>query len=233
MSFWTEGLFVMFGALAASAAVCGGAVALAHLARVDRALAWPFGRTVGPQDLINQVSHLADVARSEGLLSLERHATDLRQPMLTAGVAMVVEGVPAARILESIEAEACAQTVEGSWGRRIWAWVVGHPQAPAAAGTGLLLMILLNSAGQLERLGPTVAAVGLLAFLVASMAMAVAGAPGRIEAGAKAQQVLAGMIMARGMAMIREGKDGRTVRAGLMPLLPPVAREHVSRARAA
>jgi chemotaxis protein MotA len=233
MSFWTEGVPIMIAALAASAAICGGAIAAAKLARIDGLLArWTAG-VPGPDVLIDQLSGMADLAKREGLLSLERHVQSLREPLLVAGVGMIIEGVPAARIMETIEAESCAEAATGPWPRRALAWLTNHPQPIAGLSAATLLVIFLSSRGDLMQTGQAAAAAGLGVLLVGVLGMAVVGSPERTGAGNEARRVLSGLVLAKGIAMIRQGMDGPAVRSGLMAMLPQGARGTAVRSKAA
>lgn len=233
MSFWTEGLPVVTAALAASAAVCAGAVVASKLLNVDGLLARLTTRGRSPEVLIDELAGLADLARREGLLSLERRAQELREPLLSAGIGMVVEGVPAAQISEAIQAESFARAAGGPWRLRIVAWLTVHPQVFAGVAAATLLGIFLSSRGELTQTGEAAAAAGLGVLLVGIISMAVTGSPQRSDAGVVAGRVLAGLLLARGIAMIQRGADGREVRAQLEAMLPHAQRTQAARARAA
>lgn len=229
MSSWADGLMAAVSALGASAAVCAGAVAAARLLRIDLLVNRSAAPGPDPREVIDLMAELAGLAKREGLLSLEGHLKSLGNPLLTAGVGMAIDGVPADRIELSLLSEAEADLGDS----RAETLLERYPVAVPASGAAMIVGAVLGTGGTMAGIGAIVGGVGAGVFFAGILIAMRLFSPPRGVSTAAAGRAMAGMLTARGVALIRQGFDGPATRAALSGLLPPRAQEAAARAQAA
>jgi chemotaxis protein MotA len=169
--------------------------------------------------LIAQLLTLAEAARRDGLLSLERRVEELEEPFLVLGVQLTVDGAQP-ELLESLlrtEVHSYSESFRDckaffdNWGK----------MAPAFGmiGTLLGLIIMLGNLSDPDALGPGMA-VAMITTLYGSVIANVICIPFSEKlASVMKQEVLAREIMVRGILGIQAGESPRLLEQKLNPLL--------------
>jgi chemotaxis protein MotA len=218
---WLQDVVGVIGLVAAAIGACVLAVVIARQSRLEAVLRrWGGEDAPEPRVVIAMLAECAEVARKQGLLALEGFVAQVREPILARGVSLAVEARTPEEIRDALHAE-----VEALAARRAGAAASLGTVALCIRGVGLAaLTAVVVGASVLVVAGPEVLpAPGLL--MGAGMAVGVlAGVGGGILGmrGERAQagNVLAGLLIAEGVALIRAGQDGWTVERALARLLP-------------
>lgn len=176
------GLLASFGALGASVVMEGGS--LRGLVSMP-AMVIVFGGTLGatlvsiplkdflrlpgllklaffPQsfshvDTAKDIVRLAGLARRKGLLHLEAEAAELKDPFLTKGLALVIDGTDADMIRETMETEIMAMETRHKAGAKIFALMGGLAPTMGVIGTVMGLVNMLANVNDPSTMGPAIA----------------------------------------------------------------------------
>ena len=93
--------------------------------------------TLNTSDMIGKIIELSNVARKEGLLSLEEAATDLDDPFLKKGILLIVDGTDPELVRAIMETELVS--VEGRHKDTIGFWDTLAAMGPAWGMIGTLI----------------------------------------------------------------------------------------------
>ena len=123
--------------------------------------------TLNTSDMIGKIIELSNVARKEGLLSLEEAATDLDDPFLKKGILLIVDGTDPELVRAIMETELVS--VEGRHKDTIGFWDTLAAMGPAwgMIGTLIGLVDMLYHMDDPSTLGPAMA-VALITTLYGS-----------------------------------------------------------------
>ena len=124
--------------------------------------------TLNTSDMIGKIIELSNVARKEGLLSLEEAATDLDDPFLKKGILLIVDGTDPELVRAIMETELVS--VEGRHKDTIGFWDTLAAMGPAwgMIGTLIGLVLMLKDMQDSASIGPKMA-VALLTTLYGSL----------------------------------------------------------------
>ena len=119
-------------------------------------------------EMIGKIIELSNVARKEGLLSLEEAATDLEEPFLKKGILLIVDGTDPELVRAIMETELVS--VEGRHKETIGFWDTLAAMGPAwgMIGTLIGLVLMLKDMQDSASIGPKMA-VALLTTLYGSL----------------------------------------------------------------
>ena len=198
--------------------------------RLDALFAWllPAAERAPAAD-IERLAALADLAKREGLLSLEAHTASSGDELIESGLRLLIEGAPRGQLRRELEllldARIARQTRAGGgrWTR------VSHLAVLAAAVCGLVIT---------WRVGTTAPGLwqGVAAFFVCYASLLgiafVGPACDRAFAVAGAGRALEGLMTIEAIMLISQGADADSVRAALTALMPPSTRTRATRAAA-
>ena len=177
--------------------------------------------------VISNVINLANVARKEGLLSLEEASGDIEDPFLKKVIMLVVDGTDAELVRGILETElVCLEErhkkVIGFWEK----WAELGP-AWGMIGTLIGLVNMLNNMEDASAIGPAMA-VALLTTLYGSMIANWLCAP--IAAKMKVNndlEVIVKEVMVEGLLSIQAGENPRVIEEKLKSFLSPAVRNEV------
>ena len=124
--------------------------------------------TLNTSDMIGKIIELSNVARKEGLLSLEEAAADLDDPFLKKGILLIVDGTDPELVRAIMETELVS--VEGRHKDTIGFWDTLAAMGPAwgMIGTLIGLVLMLKDMQDSASIGPKMA-VALLTTLYGSL----------------------------------------------------------------
>ncbi len=176
-------------------------------------------------EMIRSIIDLSNVARKEGLLSLEEAAADLEEPFLKKGILLIVDGTDPDLVraimeteLESIEAR--HKAVTGFWdtlGTMGPAW--------GMVGTLVGLVSMLNHMQNIDVIGPAMA-VALMTTLYGSLLANWLCIPvsNKLKEN-NALEIQQKEIMIEGLLSIQAGENPRVIEEKLKSFLSPKDRE--------
>ena len=177
-------------------------------------------------EMIQKIIELSNIARKEGLLSLEEAATDMEEPFLKKGILLIVDGTDPDLVRAIMETELVS--IEGRHKTRIGFWDTLGSMGPAwgMIGTLIGLVHMLYNMGDVSTLGPAMA-VALITTLYGSVLANWICAP--IGAKLKADnegEMMMKEVMIEGLLSIQAGENPRVIEEKLKSFLAPKDREN-------
>ena len=180
---------------------------------------------VNTADLIKKIIDLSNVARKEGLLSLEESAADMDEPFLKKGILLVVDGTDpdlVRGILET-EMECIDSRHKGTAG--FWETLGAMGPAWGMIGTLVGLVNMLNNMSDASSIGPSMA-VALITTLYGSLLANWICAPTAAKLKAdNAIEMMQKQVMIEGLLSIQAGENPRVIEEKLKSFLAPKDRE--------
>ena len=172
-------------------------------------------------DMIKKIIDLSNVARKEGLLSLEEAAADLDEPFLKKGILLVVDGTDPDLVRSIMETELIS--VEGRHKNLIGFWETLGSMGPAWGMIGTLvgLVNMLYNMEDAAAIGPAMG-VALITTLYGSLlANWICGPVGAKLKQDNASECMQKEIMIEGLLSIQAGENPRVIEEKLKSFLAP------------
>lgn len=178
-------------------------------------------------EMIGKIIELSNVARKEGLLSLEEAATDLEEPFLKKGILLIVDGTDPELVRAIMETELVS--VEGRHKETIGFWDTLAAMGPAwgMIGTLIGLINMLKNMSDVTSVGPNMS-VALVTTFYGSILANWLCTP--VSAKLKADndaEIEAKEIMVEGLLSIQAGENPRVIEEKLKSFLAPKDRTTV------
>ena len=179
-------------------------------------------------EMIGKIIELSNVARKEGLLSLEEAATDLEEPFLKKGILLIVDGTDPELVRAIMETELVS--VEGRHKETIGFWdtlaamaLLGYDRYPDRSGRYVV------SHGRSVHTGPAMA-VALITTLYGSLLANWICTPvsNKLKAD-NAVEMQQKEVMIEGLLSIQAGENPRVIEEKLKSFLPPKDRTSADR----
>ena len=176
------------------------------------------------QDIIGKIIDLSNVARKEGLLSLEEAAGDLNDDFLRKGILLIVDGTDPELVRGIMETELAS--IEGRHNKVISFFEQFAAMGPAwgMIGTLIGLVNMLYNMEDSSKIGPAMA-VALLTTLYGSMIANWLCLPATFKMKKNnASEVMVKEIMIEGLLSIQAGENPRVIEEKLKSFLSPAER---------
>lgn len=176
---------------------------------------------INTSEMIKNIIDLSNVARKEGLLSLEEAATDLDEPFLKKGILLVVDGTDPDLVRAILETELIS--VEDRHKKVIGFWDMVASMGPAwgMIGTLIGLIAMLKDLNDPSSIGPAMA-LALITTLYGSLLANWLATPIanklRVNNAAEMQQK---EVMIEGLLSIQAGENPRVIEEKLKSFLSP------------
>lgn len=171
--------------------------------------------------IINKIIELSNVARKEGLLSLEEAAADLDDPFLKKGILLIVDGTDPELVRGILETE--LSSVEGRHKAKISFWQDVASMGPAwgMIGTLIGLINMLQNMSDASSVGPNMA-IALITTLYGSMLANWIATPvaTKLKSNNDAESMVK-EIMIEGLLSIQAGENPRVIEEKLKSFLAP------------
>ncbi len=182
--------------------------------------------TLDMSEMIKKIIELSNVARKEGLLSLEEAASDLDEPFLKKGILLIVDGTDPDLVRGIMETELVS--IEGRHRKLIGFWDTLASMGPAWGMIGTLvgLVDMLNNMQDAGAIGPSMA-VALITTLYGSLLANWISIPvsNKLKAD-NAVEMLLKEIMIEGLLSIQAGENPRVIEEKLKSFLAPKDRSN-------
>lgn len=176
-------------------------------------------------EMIRRIIDLSNVARKEGLLSLEEAAADLEDAFLKKGILLIVDGTDPELVRAIMETE--LMSLEERHKGKVSFWETLGAMGPAWGMIGTLIG-LINMLGNLSdpgSLGPAMS-VALLTTMYGSMLANWLCAPVANKMKANSgKEVMVKQIMIEGLLSIQAGENPRVIEEKLKSFVAPKDRE--------
>lgn len=181
-----------------------------------------FGGTI--QDLVK----FAEIARREGILSLENHVGDMKEEFIIRGVKMAIDGTDPELIKVILDSELEGMMERHMQGKMVLDQFGKYAPAFGMIGTLMGLIFMLSTMDDPSTIGPSMAVALITTLYGAIIANAFAGPIGDKLYAKDQEEVLLKSIIIAGVMSIQSGDNPRVVESKLLTYLPPGARDAVS-----
>ena len=184
-------------------------------------------------EIISKIIELSNVARKEGLLSLEEAAGNLEDPFLKKGILLIVDGTDPDLVRAIMETELVSIETRHKKCIAFWDDLGGMGPAWGMIGTLVGLVNMLQNMSDASAIGPAMA-VALITTLYGSLLANWICAPvaGKLKVN-NAAELLAKEIEIEGLLSIQAGENPRVIEEKLKSFLSPKEREGVGEQEAA
>ena len=174
---------------------------------------------------ITQIIEMANVARREGLLSLEKIVQDLDNPFLKKGLEMVVDGLPPEQVQEIMENEIIGMEDRHKIGSDIFKTAGTSSPTLGVLGAVIGLIGALGNLNDVEALGHMISAA-FVATLYGIFFGYVLFIPfsNRLKLKSEMEVFQMGLIM-EGVLAIQSGSSPKAIEKKLYSLLDPKQRQ--------
>lgn len=215
-------LVVVIGG-AAGAVIC--AFPLAKITKAHTViLKSVFNEAPDIEGVIKDLVKFAEIARREGILSLENHIGDMKEEFVVRGIKMAVDGTDPELIRVIMETELEGLMDRHMQGKMILDQFAKYAPAFGMIGTLLGLIFMLGSMSDPSAIGPSMA-VALITTLYGAIVANVFAGPlaDKLYQNDQAEVLMKTVIIA-GVMAIQSGDNPRVVESKLLTYLPPSER---------
>jgi len=183
-----------------------------------------FHQSQSIEQLIQDLVSYAEIARRDGILSLENSTKEINDPFIVRGIQMAVDGTDP-ELIEQIMNNELENLVERHEQSKAMFDAIGK-YAPAFGMIGTLvgLVGMLANLDNPDAIGPGLATALLTTFYGALLANALALPLADRLSRRSAEEVLYKTIIIKGVMAIQSGDNPRIVEQKLRTFLPPSAR---------
>ncbi len=177
-------------------------------------------RTRSAADVVVLIVALAEIARRDGLLALEKPVASLNDPFLRKGFQMAIDGADASVIAAVLRAEMESTDLRHTYGVRMLESMGRSAPVFGMIGTVIGLVIMLGQMNDPSRIGPGMA-VALLTTLYGLVLANVFFLPlARKLTHRSSEELLNKQIVLDGVLAIQAGDNPRVVERRLRAYLP-------------
>ncbi len=179
-------------------------------------------------DIIKKIIELSNVARKDGLLSLEEAAADMDEPFLKKGILLVVDGTDPDLVRDIMQAEMDNAEARHKTCMGFWDTLGAMGPAWGMIGTLVGLVNMLNNMEDASSIGPSMA-VALITTLYGSLLANWICTPtsNKLKAD-NAIEMIQKEVMVEGLLSIQAGENPRVIEEKLKSFLAPKERASAS-----
>lgn len=179
-----------------------------------------FSKSRDPMELISDMVKYAEIARRDGILSLENVTSEIDDPFIVSGIQMAVDGTDP-ELIEQIMMNDL-ETIESrhSDGKALFDNIGRYAPAFGMIGTLVGLVIMLQNMEDPSSIGPAMA-VALLTTMYGAVVANLFALPMADKLGLRSrEEIMLKMIVIKGVMSIQSGDNPRIVEQKLMTFLP-------------
>ena len=181
--------------------------------------------TMNVPEIIQKIIELSNVARKEGLLSLEEAASDIDDEFLKKGILLIVDGTDPELVRAIMETELVS--VEGRHKDKIGFWENIGAMGPAwgMIGTLIGLINMLRDLSDFASIGPNMSTALITTFYGSVLANAICTPVSNKLKVDNAAEMMLKEVMIEGLLSIQAGENPRVIEEKLKSFLSPQERE--------
>jgi len=184
-----------------------------------------FAKKTDAGETIRDLVKYAEVARREGILSLENLIPDMKDDFIVRGVKMAVDGADPELIQHILDTELEALMDRHTVGKQVIETIGRYAPAFGMIGTLMGLISMLSNMDDPSAIGPGMA-VALITTLYGALIANIFAGPIADKLGIRdAEEVLIKTLIVTGVMSIQSGDNPRVVESKLMTFLPPSQRK--------
>ncbi len=172
-------------------------------------------------EIIQKIIDLSNVARKEGLLSLEEAAGDIDDDFLKKGILLVVDGTDPELVRAIMETELAS--VEERHKNKIGFWENVGAMGPAwgMIGTLIGLILMLKDLSDFASIGPNMSTALITTFYGSVLANWICSPVATKLKGKNAEEMMVKEIEIEGLLSIQAGENPRVIEEKLKSFLAP------------
>ena len=179
-----------------------------------------FAKAQNANALIKDLVSYAEVARRDGILSLENVANEIEDPFVVGGIRMAVDGTDPELIKQIMESELESVAARHEAGRALFENLGKYAPAFGMIGTLIGLVIMLKNMDDPSAIGPGMA-IALLTTLYGSLLANLVALPLADKLGTRSRdELILKEIVIQGVMAIQSGDNPRVVEQKLKSFLP-------------
>ena len=172
-------------------------------------------------DMITKIIELSNVARKEGLLSLEEAASDLEDPFMKKGILLIVDGTDPELVRGILETELMSIEARHKGKSGFWDTLGAMGPAWGMIGTLVGLVCMLQNMSDPTTIGPKMGVALITTFYGSLLANWIcAPVSNKLQAN-NAIEIQAKEIMIEGLLSIQAGENPRVIEEKLKSFLAP------------
>ncbi|EED30902.1 flagellar motor component [gamma proteobacterium NOR5-3] len=176
-------------------------------------------KTSDPEELIEKIVELANIARKEGMLALENQEID--NDFLDEGVKMLIDG-NSREVVNTVLSKDMQQTIERhTWGAKVFSATADVAPAMGMIGTLIGLVQMLSNMSDPKSIGPAMAVALLTTLYGAMLANMIAMPIADKLTLRKADELRVRSMCIDGVLAIQEGQNPRIIESMLKAYLEP------------
>jgi len=183
-----------------------------------------FGAPPDPLETIKDLVSYAEIARREGILSLENVIEDMKDPFIVRGIKMAVDGTDPDLIKTIMENELEGLMDRHAQGKKIMDNMAKYAPAFGMIGTLMGLIFMLQNMDDPSAIGPGMAVALITTMYGALIANVVASPVADKLAIRDAEEIIVKTIVIAGVMAIQSGDNPRVVESKLLTFLAPSKR---------
>ena len=185
-----------------------------------------FYKKTSPDEVIVEIIQLANIARKEGLLSLEEYAEKLDDDFLKKGIMLIVDGTDPDLVRNIMETELIFLEERHSEGQSIFETMGTYAPAFGMIGTLIGLINMLKVLDDPNAIGPSMS-VALVTTFYGSMLANVVFLPLAQKLKIRSNsEILVKELMVEGLLSIQAGENPRIIEEKLKTFIPPSMRKN-------
>ncbi|MCC6908942.1 MAG: motility protein A [Phycisphaerales bacterium] len=183
-----------------------------------------FAKPQNPAELIKKLVSYAEIARRDGILSLESMTSEMGDPFIVRAIGMAVDGTDPELIESILESEVENETARHQQGKSMLDAYAKYAPAFGMIGTLLGLVAMLQNMDDPSKIGPGMA-VALLTTLYGALISNLVCLPMSDKLALRAgEEAFIKQIIIRGVMSIQQGDNPRIVEQKLLTFIPPSSR---------
>lgn len=183
-----------------------------------------FHTPTSSEKLIQDMVSFAEIARRDGILSLEGATKEIEDPFIVSGIQMAVDGTDPELIEQIMNNELDNLIERHATGKGMFDALGKFAPAFGMIGTLVGLVLMLQNMGDPSKIGPGMAVALLTTMYGAIIANAFALPLGERLARRSAEEIITKTIIIKGVMAIQSGDNPRIVEQKLRTFLPPSQR---------
>ncbi|NLX21887.1 MAG: motility protein A [Phycisphaerae bacterium] len=177
---------------------------------------------------IEQIIQLGELARREGVLSLENALGDIDDEFLSNGIRLVIDGTAAGEIEQILEAELAAMDQRHNQGKAVLDLFGKYAPAYGMIGTLMGLVAMLSNMDDPTKIGPGMAVAILTTFYGAVIANVFCLPMSDKLSYRHEEEMLLRTVMVKGILSLQAGDNPRVTQAKLSVYLPNRVRDSIN-----
>ena len=196
--------------------------------RGGHTLLMPLGDTPPPHGEIERIVNLAKLARSEGILAIENQLEDVKDPFLSKGLQLVVDGTDPEALRNILTTELDFMRARHGEGKKVLDAMGAFAPAFGMVGALIGLIQMLQDLDDPSKIGGGMA-VALLTTFYGALAANLFFLPmaGKLDSRSKEECLMKEMLI-EGIGAIQSGDNPRLIQEKLKSFLPPAQRGMVA-----